>query len=396
MSTVEITQQRNHAYTAANAILSAAENAKRPMTASETARFDEHMRTVRTVDEQIQTDRTATVQKMRELIKEHGSVSRADSKPGLESLQPARFSAGYPAALLDYLAARTMSASLEEGVSTAGGYVAPITVDNQIVPLAPADLAVRRLSTVIATRSDRLIPQKSSFGSAALRTEGNTFGGSVPALSQIKLSAFMCGTLALTSYEILQDVPEFEAFVLDDVSTDIQEQEEAWFLSGSGSGEAQGILGNVGSGVTEEPDGLGNLVSISGTLDLVGSLAASYYPGATWLMSRATAIGIRKAQVQTGLYEPVFTRENGQDYLHGFPVEYSAAMPAAARGAAPCLFGDFKRGYLIGDRGGSAVRLKALDQMWAIQGLVPLLCYRRTDGRVRRSEAIQQYNIAAS
>jgi HK97 family phage major capsid protein len=71
-------------------------------------------------------------------------------------------------------------------------------------------------------------------------------------------------------------------------------------------------------------------------------------------------------------------------------------MPTAARGNTPILFGDFKRGYIIGDRGGSGINVKVLDQPLATQGLIVLLAYRRTDGRVRRSEAIQSYTIAAS
>ncbi len=96
------------------------------------------------------------------------------------------------------------------------------------------------------------------------------------------------------------------------------------------------------------------------------------------------------------MFEPVFTRVGQQDYLHGYPVEYSSATPAAARGACPVLFGDFKQGYTIGDRGGSGINVKVLDQPAAQQGQIILLAYRRTDGRVRRSEAIQSYNVAAS
>ena len=73
-------------------------------------------------------------------------------------------------------------------------------------------------------------------------------------------------------------------------------------------------------------------------------------------MARATSLIIRKAQVVT-VYEPVFRRENGVDLLHGYPIAYSSQMPTAARGAAPILFGDFRKGYIIGDRGGSALRL---------------------------------------
>lgn len=128
----------------------------------------------------------------------------------------------------------------------------------------------------------------------------------------------------------------------------------------------------------------------------MGKLNAVYHPNASWLMSRPTSIVIRKAQVETNLFNPIWTRVGTQDFLHGYPVYYSASMPAATRGNAPVLFGDFKRGYIIGDRGGSGINVKVLDQPLATQGIIVLLAYRRTDGRVRRSEAVQQYNIAAS
>ena len=159
---------------------------------------------------------------------------------------------------------------------------------------------------------------------------------------------------------------------------------------GSGSGQPQGLLGNVGAGVTGEvADGSGNLLSIQATFDVLGTLNAVYHPGASWLMSRATSVELRKAQMQANLFEPVFTRIGTQDYLHGYPVEYSSSMPAIAAGNTPVLFGDFKRGYVIGDRGGSGISVKILDQPLATAGQLQILCYRRTDGKVRRSEAIQ-------
>jgi HK97 family phage major capsid protein len=57
------------------------------------------------------------------------------------------------------------------------------------------------------------------------------------------------------------------------------------------------------------------------------------------------------------------------------------------------LFGDFKDGFVIGDRGGSGINVKILDQPKALEGLLVLLAYRRTDSRVRRSEAIQAITL---
>ena len=206
----------------------------------------------------------------------------------------------------------------------------------------------------------------------------------------------MAGIHETISWELAQDVPAFQAFCVSDMLLAQQMFEENWFINGTGSGQPQGLLGNVAGGVTEEPDANGNAVSIDGTLDLVGSLNAVYHPNASFLMSRATSIVIRKAQRQANLFEPVFTRSNGQDYLLNYPVQYSAYMPTAARSSTPVLFGDFKQGYVIGDRGGAGINVKVLDQPLAMQGQIILLAYRRTDGRVRRSEAIQSYNVAAS
>jgi HK97 family phage major capsid protein len=289
-----------------------------------------------------------------------------------------------------------MSAALYEGVDSAGGYAVPITVDDQIVPLAPTEMGVRRLAMVIPTTMDIKIPQKASFGTAALTPETTEFGGTATALSQFTLTANMIGSQEQISWELAQDVPAFQAFVVDDMILAQQMEEEPLYLTGSGSGQPQGLIGNVGAGVTEEPDTNGNLVSITGTLDLIGQLNAMYHFNAAWLMARPTSIVIRKAQVESNLFNPVWTRVGGQDYLHGYPVEYSGFMPSAARGNAPILFGDFKRGYIIGDRGGSGINVKVLDQVMAQYGILVLLAYRRTDGRVRRSEAIQQYNIALS
>jgi HK97 family phage major capsid protein len=384
----------------ADAIVNTAERQKRPLTASENTALNNRLAEAENLKAQIASKPADNIAQVKAMLAKY-PISRASSSRSPEDgepIVPKRFLTEYRTDFYSYLQSfgKQIRASLMDSVDAAGGFAAPITVDNQIVPLAPQDLTVRRLATVIPTKGTRLIPQKSTFGSAALTTETSAFAGTAPTLSQISLGAYMVGTLAAASLEILQDVPEFEAFVLDDISLDIQTLEENWFVNGTGSGQPQGLIGNVGAGVTEEPDTNGNLVTVNGTLDLIGSLNSTYYANASWIMSRATAIGIRKAQLQENAYVPIFHRENGVDLLHGYPLGYSESMPTAARGACPVLFGDVRRAYVIGDRGGSAIRLKVVDQLWATQGTVGLIGYRRVDGRVRRSEAMQSYSVAAS
>lgn len=306
------------------------------------------------------------------------------------------FSKEYLEAFRAYLrtGGQEMQAALVEGTNSAGGFAVPITVDSQIVPLAPLEMAVRRLVTVIPTTNDIKFPQKASQGTAAAKAEGSSFAGTAPTLGQFTLSAFMAGVTDDISWELAQDVPAFQAFVTDDILLAQAVYEENLYINGSGSGEAQGLVANVDNGVAAAvADSNGNLLSIDCTFDVMGVLNAVYHPNATWLMSRATSIELRKAQKQSNLFEPVFTRVGNQDFLHSYPVEYSSAMPAIAAGATPVVFGDFKRAYIIGDRGGSGISVKVLDQPKAYQGLISLLAYRRTDGRVRRSEACKSITL---
>jgi HK97 family phage major capsid protein len=396
---MEMKQNHHAALTKAESIISAAENAGRALTVSESETVDSAMAEAQELAPKIHTiEKKNTIRSMMTggmlLIDEKRGAATAPGKKTLSHDYATAFAA------LIASGGKQMDAALYEGSNPGGGYAVPVTVDDQIVPLAPPELGIRQLAMVIPTSTDIKVPRKTTFGTATGKAESgatsNAFTESEGEIDQFTLSAFMAGVVQKLSWELCQDVPAFQAFAVSDMLNGQLQYEEGLFVSGSGNGQAQGMIGNVGAGITDEPDANGNLVSIDGTLDLIGSLNALYHANASFLMSRPTSIIIRKAQRQANLFEPVWTRSNGQDYLHGYPVGYSASMPVAARGTCPVLFGDFKQGYVIGDRGGSGISVKILDQPLALQGQIMLLAYRRMDARVRRSEAIQSYNVAAS
>lgn len=403
MRLFQMKQEREHALNKSESIIAAAEREKRPLTKAEEMDLSTCNTAINTLSPQIaRIESQNTVTRFGFGVDGGmlGAKTSAHTDRRLTLRTEKTLSSEYPDAFFAYVGSsgKQMEAALYEGSEGAGGYAVPIMVDGQIVPLAPAEMAVRQLAQVVPTTMDVKVPIKGSFGTATGKAENAAFTESDPTLGQFTLSAFLGGIQQTVSWELAQDVPSFQAFCVDDMITACQVREESLYVSGTGTGQPQGLIGNVGNagGTTEEPDANGNLVTIDGTLDLMGLLNSVYHPNASWLMNRTTSIAIRKAQRQANLFEPVWTRSGGVDYLHGYPVKYSASMPTAARGTAPLLFGDFKQGYTIGDRGGSGINIKVLDQPLAQQGQIVLLAYRRTDGRVRRSEAIQQYNIAAS
>jgi HK97 family phage major capsid protein len=403
MTVRELKTEREHHLDATDKILKLAEQGNRPLTPSEQTTCDTHMKAVGELNRKIEAANPKSIAEVRYLvddqIKKHGIQLTRDNfgEGSITPILSSRFSRDYQEGFYSWLGRKgAMSAALYEGANNFGGYAVPVTVDQQIVPLAPQDSAVRRIATVIPTKSDIKVPQITVRTPVSAVAETTSFPTASPTLGQFTLSAFLAGVEVPITMEFAQDVVLFETFVLDDVLSAFLEYEESLFISGTGSGQPQGLLGNVGSGITDEPDGNGNLVSIQGTLDILGTLKETYHAGASWLMQRATSLIIRKAQVGTNLYENVWRRENGVDLLHGYPVAYSSQMPTAARGATPILFGDFRKGYVIGDRGGSALFVKPLTQMIITAGEINMMFYRRTDGRVRRSEAITSYQISAS
>jgi HK97 family phage major capsid protein len=298
----------------------------------------------------------------------------------------------------------------EGGSDSAGGYAISVPTVDQIVPLALPDLGIFDASMVVPTTTDIKIPQAASFGTSTIKTESNstiaTFGGSDPTLGQVALTAFMAGALRLSSWELLQDVRNFQTFLVDDLIKGQRILEGSLLATGSGSGEAQGVFGNTGTGTgaayeltgTAASDGL---LLLQALFDVTATLKGQYQAGAAWIMSRATGLAIRRAQMQSNLYIPIATTDpDGTERILGKPVYYDVNAPAlptaTSAGVVPILYGDFKQGYIIGVRGGAGINVKVLDQPWAAQGQLGILAYRRLDGRVRRSEAIQAITVSHS
>jgi HK97 family phage major capsid protein len=306
------------------------------------------------------------------------------------------------------------SAAMYEGTAggsdAAGGYAVNIPTSQLIVPLAMPDLGIFDASVVIPTATDLKVPQQASFGTSAIKAESNgtiaTFGGNDPALQSTYLSAFMVGAARVVSWELLQDVLAFEQFIVEDLLKGQRILEGQLLASGTGTGQPLGVFGNTATGTGSAYELTGTAATDSTLLlnslfDVTSTLKGAYQANASWVMSRATGLAIRRAQMQANLFTQVATFDpDGTERILGRPVYYdvnSPALPAATNaGVIPILFGDFKAGYMIGVRGGAGINVKILDQPLAMQGQLAILAYRRLDGRIRRSEAIQAVTVSHS
>src|SRR5579862_6405363 len=72
-----------------------------------------------------------------------------------------------------------VDAALYEGSGSAGGYAVPVTVEGQIVPLAPTDMGVREIANVVPTAMDIKVPRATTISTAAAKAEGTGNGANL-------------------------------------------------------------------------------------------------------------------------------------------------------------------------------------------------------------------------
>jgi HK97 family phage major capsid protein len=408
--------ERDSALASSDQILSTIERAKRLPTATEQSNLNTNRITVERLTPQIDTLQKAgraslDLSSVREQLRAMGVGTdtqppfSVDSRGVLvERILPKTLSSAYFDAFKDLVRGEgknpAIRATLQEGLSTSGGNAVPILVQQQAQTLSPTASEIEDGATVIVTDSDNWIPSTPPSGlpSAAIVSETNAFNQPVATLQQTKLSAFMIPSLFQVSMELAQDWTGLSTWLEQSVAASFSELLDTYYTGGTGSGQPQGLLGNIGAGVFAEPDEAGNIVSFAGLSAVIGAVKPGYRKNGTFLMNQATAMVVRAALAYAGAAWAWSRDNDGTERLFGYPVKYSISMPSASRGNTPVIFGDFRRGYVIGKRGGNALFLKVIQQLVGMTGVGTLqyLLYQRVDGRVWNSEALQPLQISAS
>ena len=193
----EMKQQRAHALNKADAILKLAETSERELTASEQQDVDICMTTVGALTLKIQKIESKNT--LAPLFKSMGGVALLSQEksggPRLLKGPERNLSHDYVEAFFSHVASKgtRVDVALYEGSDGSGGYAVPLIVDSQIVPLAPTDMGVREVATVIPTVMDIKIPRATTISTAAAKAEGTgdgtkLFTDSQPVLDQFTLS----------------------------------------------------------------------------------------------------------------------------------------------------------------------------------------------------------------
>ena len=276
--------------------------------------------------------------------------------------------------------------ALEVGTTTEGGFLVPTEFEDQLNEIRREANVMRGLARTIRTAAPRDFPVMSTLPALTWTAEEAAFTESDPAFTNINLSAYKGGLITKVSEELMVDSAfDLNAFLQRTQGEAIAAGEEAAFVNGAGTTLPTGAVQGSGLGKT-----FASATAITGDelIDLFHSLKRVYRNRATWLMSDAVALLVRKLKTSDLQYIWQPGLAGGQpDRLLNRPVAISDDMPAPTLGLKSILFGDFATGYVIADRVG--LSLQVLRELYAANGQVGFRSWIRVDGKVVVAEAIK-------
>ncbi|MGY9074645.1 MAG: phage major capsid protein [Acidimicrobiales bacterium] len=207
-----------------------------------------------------------------------------------------------------------------------------------------SDAVLPALTTVTSNDgSPLLVPAASSHSTASIIAEGTAITRSAPQFNQVSVPVYKYAILTQHSRELAADtgVGNFEQFVVKQGVEALGRAFAAHVISGSGSGQPDGI--DTAVTVTETTAAIAAVTALE-LIDAYHAIATPYRRNASWAFADSTLLAIRKLTDGQGNYLWTPGLSAGQpDVLLGRPILETVSLPAMATAVAFGLFGDFSR-----------------------------------------------------
>ncbi|WP_448501697.1 phage major capsid protein [Sphingomonas sp.] len=296
------------------------------------------------------------------------------------------------------------------GVSGAeGGYAVPREIDAEIDRALKAASPIRAIANVVQVGSAGYRKLVTSSGTpSGWATETGARGETAtPVFHEIAPPMGELYANPAASQAMLDDAGfDVETWLATEIAAEFAKAEGSAFVNGNGAGRPRGFLNvpTAATGDATRPFGTVQHVASGAAgdfaanpqerlIDLVHALRAPYRQGARWVMNATTLARIRKLKTADGafLWQPGLAA--GQpDTLLGYPVVEAEDMPDIAANSLSIAFGDFRRGYLIAERGETQI----LRDPYSNKPFVHFYATKRVGGTVSNSEAIKLMKFAAA
>lgn len=301
---------------------------------------------------------------------------------------------------------RLESKALSAGSGPDGGYLAPATVEGEILRRLATVSPIRALATVRTISSGTYKKAFSTTGPAsgwvaetAARPQGTS-----PTLAELSFPAMELYAMPAATQTLLDDaIVDIDQWIAEEVESAFAEQEGAAFVNGDGVDKPKGFLayptvadaswswGNIGVLNTGVAGAFPASNPSDVLVDLVYALKAGYRQNASFVMNRKTQGTVRKFKDSTGnyLWQPPASA-GAPATLLGFPLVEAEDMPNVANNVVSIAFGDFRRGYLVVDRAG----VRILRDPYSAKPYVLFYTTKRVGGGIQDFAAIKGLKFA--
>jgi HK97 family phage major capsid protein len=259
--------------------------------------------------------------------------------------------------------------------------------------------------TLFITKSgENMVVPKMTDGTAGLIDEGASIetGSGDPTPNSVTLGSFKIAQVVQASRELVEDEGfDVVSYVARQAARAIGQKAGAYYVTGTGSGEPEGVMTNITVGVTG-PTGTSTTLGDQATagegsdllVDLLYSVAEPYADNGAWLMRRASVGKIARLKGTNGevIWQPGLA-PGAPDTLLGFPIFTDPNVAAMAANALSIAFGDFN-GFAV--RLVRGIRFERSDDFAFDSDLVTFKAVLRTDSAPLDSTAIKAFKNSAT
>ena len=265
------------------------------------------------------------------------------------------------------------------------GYLLPQHLETKLVNAMNTISVLRPLCTEVTTTGDSALPVVNGHGKASWVPEGHPIPLVKDAFDRVNLDSHKLAAIIRVTSELLKDSAiDIEAYLAGSFADRLAVSEEEAFIAGDGVDKPLGLIHQTKAGCTTENAGT---VSLQDVLNLIFSVPEKHRRNGTLLMNDNTLLQLYKQAMEQGK-QLLFG--NG-DTFFGYRIVRCAAMPDAAPGSTPILFGNFKQVY-INNNGKRSI--KRLDQLFIANDHIGFLLSERVGIKLAAADAVKGLQVA--
>lgn len=283
---------------------------------------------------------------------------------------------------------------LRTDIDSEGGYLVPSPIQGEIIKKITEISFLRTVARVrpLSSKSDQT-PSRTSIVSVGMVGEAEM---DILSNSKYGLEKLVAKKAQVTTAMTLNDLEDTSYDVVklaaEDVGEAMSKAEGMQFVNGSGAGNnCEGFMQNAN--IPFINSGSASAITFDSLITATGELKTGYDP--IYAFNRKTLAKIRLLKDLQNNY--LWTAGNLAagipNQLNGYNYIILPDMPDIAANTFPVIFGDFRAGYVIGDRKGVTMIRDEVTRKR--DGIVEFTWYKRFAGAVQLPEAFVKIKIAS-